>query len=355
MRVGRRRKSNKHLPRRVYQRHGRYWFVDRAGKWHDFGTDLSGVYRKLAERAGKPAALTVMNAVFDRYLVEVLPKLAPRTQSDYQRYVENLRVVFGEAPPREITAGHVFDYRNKRALRSVTQANREKSCLSSVFTAAIEWHAVELNPCHLVPRLEEAARGRYVEDAEFSAVHALASPMMQATMDLAIMTGQRESDLLSLPLSHCQDQDDGMLFVISKSKRRHPRHGKTVETAKRIIIEWSADLRAVVARVKRLGPDIRPTLLCKQTGKHKGQPYTSDGFRSNWHRLVQRSIREKVILESFTFHDLRAKSASDDTLELAHERLAHDDPKTTQKVYRRKPRKVKAAAQILEVSKDIGG
>ena len=49
------------------------------------------------------------------------------------------------------------------------------------------------------------------------------------------MTGQREGDLLNLTRS--QLSEEGIAFTIGKSKRRHPRHGKTVETAKKIIIE----------------------------------------------------------------------------------------------------------------------
>ena len=43
----------------------------------------------------------------------------------------------------------------------------------------------------------------------------------------------------------------------------------------------------------------------------------------------------------FTFHDLRAKSASDDTLQAATERLGHTSEETTKRVYVRKPTKVK--------------
>jgi integrase len=63
-------------------------------------------------------------------------------------------------------------------------------------------------------------------------------------MDLAAMTGQREGDLLKLTRS--QLSEEGIAFTIGKSKRRHPRHGRTVETAKKIIIEWSPELRAVI-------------------------------------------------------------------------------------------------------------
>jgi hypothetical protein len=54
------------------------------------------------------------------------------------------------------------------------------------------------------------------------------------------------------------------------------------------------------------------------------------------------------------FTDLRAKSASDDELEVATERLAHDDPRTSQKLYRRKPRRARPGAKIFDASGDIG-
>ena len=95
-----------------------------------------------------------------------------------------------------------------------------------------------------------------------------------------------------------------------------------------------------------LGPDIRKTLICNLQGK----PFTESGFRANWHRLIQAASKGRkarnsvaalapVLFEPFTIHDLRAKSASDDAFEDAHGRLAHDDPRTTQAIYRRKPRR----------------
>jgi hypothetical protein len=69
----------------------------------------------LATRADYLAPASTLNAVFDGYLSERLPQLAPRTQYDYRGYIENLRLVFGTAPPAAVTAGHLFDYRNKRA------------------------------------------------------------------------------------------------------------------------------------------------------------------------------------------------------------------------------------------------
>jgi hypothetical protein len=69
-------------------------------------------------------------------------------------------------------------------------------------------------------------------------------------------------------------------------KRRHPRHGAIVETAKTVIVEWSPELREVIERACKLGPDIRKTLICNLQGK----PFTESGFRSNWHRLIQSGL-----------------------------------------------------------------
>ena len=85
--TGRRIKTNKHLPQRVYLYHGRYWFMERSGKRRDLGTTEAEMYSKLAEFAERRFLLRTMNQAFDRYLLESLPHLAPRTQRDYRGYI----------------------------------------------------------------------------------------------------------------------------------------------------------------------------------------------------------------------------------------------------------------------------
>lgn len=365
--MGRRRTKNKHLPRRVYPKHGGLYFVDKDNEWHRLSDkgDLSTMYTNLAKFVDKTKPLHTMADVFDRFIVEKIPLLAPRTQSDYLGYIENLRLYFSDAPPADVTGGDVFTYRNKRAESSITQANREKSCLSSVFTACVEWKLRKDNPCREVPKLHEAERDRYVFDHEFIAVYNLApeemesepGEMMQVAMDLASITGQREDDLLKLPLRDPRVYTpEGIIFRPNKTKRRHPRHGKIVETVKVVIVEWSDDLRAVIERARSIGPPLRPTLICSLKGKkRRGKPMTGSGFRSNWHRLMTKACKPSedgtpaLLAESYTFHDLRAKRASDaEDVQEANEVMAHDDLKTTQKVYRRKPRRARAGAKILD-------
>lgn len=369
--MGRRRKSHKHLPRRVYPKHGALWFVDKNNQWHRLSdeNDLRTMYTNLAKFVDTSKPLHTMADVFDRFIVEKLPLLAPRTQSDYLGYIENLRLYFNDAPPADVTGGDIFDYRNKRAERSVTQANREKSCLSSVFTACIEWKLRKDNPCREVPKIHEPERDRYVFDHEFLAVYNLAlqemepepGEMMQIAMDLATITGQREGDLLQLPLHDARVYTpNGIVFRPNKSKRRHPRHGKIVETAKIVIVEWSDELRAVIERARSIGPQLRPTLICSMKGDRRGDPMTESGFRSNWHRLMTKASKPAqdgspaLLAAPYTFHDLRAKRASDaEDIQEANDALAHDDLKTTQKVYRRKPRRARAGAKILDTAAKI--
>ena len=150
----------------------------------------------------------------------------------------------------------------------MVQANREISCLSAIFREAIGWHAVARNPCHELRRLHEEKRTRYVTDQEYLALYSVASDRIQCLMDMATITGQREGDLLKLPnRDPSVYTDEGIVFRPGKSKRRHPRHGKMIETGKTVIVEWSAELDAVVKRLRRLGPDIRADALLHVAGR----------------------------------------------------------------------------------------
>jgi hypothetical protein len=120
-------------------------------------------------------------------------------------------------------------------------------------------------------------------------------------MDLATITGQREDDLQKLP---CQDPhvytEEGIVFRPDKTKRRHPRHGKMIETSKIVIVRWSDELRQVVDRARSLGPQAstnvvpirsRKTLICNE----EGLPYTGSGFRSNWSRLMHTALHGRKL------------------------------------------------------------
>ena len=321
--MARPRKSNRHLPPRVYLHHGAYFFVDRAGKWHRLGTSLAEMHRGYAGFI-EDRPIRTMNDLFEKYMVEIVPGKAERTQRDNQYEVRFLRVALGRMDPRAFRPRHGYSYYNARKEKSLRRALAEMALLSHIFTKAVEWGVVDKNPCKQVRKERPKPRRRYVTSEEFQAAYSVMPPMFQCAMDLAVLTGLRPGDLLALSRSNLTDE--GVLVT-------------TAETGKSLLIEWSEALQNVVDRALGLPPHIRPAIICNR----KGRPYTVDGMNSIWYRNTRKAVadNDNALLEPFQFRDLRAKSASDDNLEAAVLRLGHSDPAITNRVYRRKPARVR--------------
>ena len=140
--MGRRRKTNKHLPQRVYHRGKSYYFVDHSGKWINIGHSVAEMYRSYASILEERPIVTMEN-LFDRYMAEVAPMKAERTQRDNAYEVKFLRVALNQMIPSEFRPKHGYAYYHERRKRSLTRANAEMALLSHVFTKAIEWGVVK--------------------------------------------------------------------------------------------------------------------------------------------------------------------------------------------------------------------
>lgn len=317
VRVGRRRKTDKHLPARVYLRHGAYYLVDYNGRWIRLGATVSDMYAELG-RLTTPPTVKTMADLLHRYRMEVLPAKAAKTQKDNARSLDRLTAVFGRMRPSEVRPVDIYAYRDKRSQKGKTAANRDLEVLKHAFTKGIEWGAVASNPAGDVRKFALPRRTRYVTDAELDVVRAVASPVVRVAMDLAVLTGLRRADLLALTRDNLTDA--GILVATSK-------------TGKTLLIEWSDELRAAVAAAWALQPQVRRHLLCTRRGKQ----ITGNGFSTLW----RRTIKASEVTPPFRFHDLRAKSASDDDLASATSRLGHSSPAVTERHYRRAPAKVR--------------
>ncbi|GEM_PF-1671857 len=109
------------------------------------------------------------------------------------------------------------------------------------------------------------------------------------------------------------------------------------KTGKKQIFEWTKGLKNAVALAKSHN---RKAVSCAWLiSNERGQQYTSNGFKSNWQRLMNKAMKEGLINERWRFHDLRSKAASEH--EKGDRLLGHQDPKTTRKFYERKPTPVK--------------
>jgi integrase len=243
----------------------------------------------------------LFSVVARRYVREVFPTKAIRTQVDNEAELKNLVAVFGGMPIDAIMPMHVRQYLDIRGETAKTRANREKALFSHVYNKAREWGYTDLqNPCLGVKGFKETGRSRYVTDDEFLKVRAHAHFTVVDAMDLALLTGQRPSDVLKLKHS---DIRDGALWIVQN------------KTSARLGIEVTGELAQVIERMQKYPR--------KQSGQYivqdeKGQRVTQTALRSRFTKA-----REIAGID-FQFRDLRAKAATD-TGDLAHSQklLAH--------------------------------
>jgi len=322
--MARPRTTNAYLPKYVTVIHGAYWYRPPDAKSVRIAAegDLAGLYKFMAKLTAPEGPITRMSEVFDRYIREVVPTLAERTQKDYLRHLSILRAWCGHMHPDELEPKDIGKFLDVE--KGKIQRNRQVAVLSAVYAKAVgRWYVAQKNPCRDVERNPTHRRTRYVTDEEYLAVYTLASERTRLMMDLALITGQRQGDLIALKWEAVTDSGIRL------------QQGKT---GKKLIITKSEVLEAVLERAKALKPDLPREYVVRT---RKGRPYTSEGFRAVWQRTMNQAMRKKVIQERFTFHDLRAKSVSDsETLEQAFERAGHTSMSMTRGVYDRNFRKV---------------
>lgn len=334
--MSRPRESNQHLPKYVTRYHGAFYYKAPKEKRIRIcdADDEPAMYRFMADKLTPRGPIVTLQDCFDRYLVEVVPGLEPRTQKDYRSHLKKLGAVFGQMHPDDVKPrdiGKFLDVPKGKIAR-----NRIVGVLSAVYTKAVgRWYVADRNPCRGVERNKRKARTRYVTDAEYRAFYAICNPRLQVAMDLALLTGQRQGDILKLRWSKVTKE--GIEF----------KQGKT---SKRLLVAMSDELEAVLNRARAFLPHLPREYVLRT---EKGSAYTENGFRAMWQRAMRRASKgvkirlgggkrtEPILKERFTFHDLRAKSASDSVeFQQAYERLGHTSPSMTRAVYDRGVRKV---------------
>lgn len=318
--MGRPRKNRRDLPRHVYYKHSAFYFVDRHNKWHRLGATYADAMVAYANLMAAEARTTTMGNVLDRYQREIVPTKARATRKNNLRELGLLRKAFGQMRPDDIKPQDVYRYMDAR--KAPVAAKREKSLLSHVFSWAIQWGEATDNPCRLVrSRYTEKPRERYVTDEEFAAVYEIAPEVIKLAMELALMTGLRQGDILGIKLT---DFTENGLEV------------RTGKTGKRMIYEWTPELKSVLEGAKKLREKEKVRGVYLLVGR-QGQRYTPDGFRAMWQRVQRKAMEQDLIDKRFTFHDLRAKAASDSEDERL---LGHADAQTIRRHYKRKALRV---------------
>lgn len=336
--MGRKRRNDRHLPQRMYLDHGAYYFRHKAGKAVHLGRDLAEALTKYASLIGDRWSGRTLGDVIDRYRAEVLPlKRAESTRKQEGAQLDRLKLVFRDMAPDAVTTQHCYRYADaRRAVKrdkdgkviesrpAPSAARHEIVLLGHVFAKAIRWGVATHNPVRAMEKEIKRHDKRYVTDDEYAAVYSCATERMQVAMDLALLTGLRRTDLLSLRRANLTDEG----IVIQTSK-----------TGAGLLIEYTPDLSAVIDRAKKLKPQVGPGNYLLRT--RAGTGYSALGFSANWRRTVAKAV-EKHGIRGFTFHDLRRKSASDSaSVKEAQERLGHASEAVTRRFYMARPVRVR--------------
>lgn len=335
--MGRRPYKNNNLPPRMRarkQRSGKtYYYYEMADrKEKPLGPDYILALQEwaLLEQTG-PIVSPTFNDAADRYLVDIIPTKANRTQDDNLKELPNLREFFGDGELTEIRPLNVRQFLKWRTEKarlwmkkngmSITntsgqvRANREKALFSHIFNYARDTGLTDSpNPCQGVSAYPEEGRDTYVDDDLFKRVWEKAGAPLQDAMDLAYLTGQRPADTVAL-----SDHDirDGYL---------HIKQGKT---GAKLRIEISGKLKEVIDRIRGRRNKFKIVTTYLVVNKY-GRSVQRRAV-SAW--LVEARKAAGVPANDFQFRDLRAKAGTDKEdasgMSAAKDQLGHTSEKMT--------------------------
>lgn len=367
--MGRRRLHNPlNLPQRVYAKHGAFYYHHPKGRWEHLGRDLEAVKRRAAEIAnGLGADYGTTSFYLDEFLTACRRRvtaadLAPRTLEDYTRDSEPLKAFFGAMYPIGVEPSHVAEYLDTNLeLGRGVRANREKACLSSMFTWLIRTGqaGVKTNPCKGVKRNKETKRERYVEDEEMHATLERAPAQVWAMAELVYRTLQRPEDIIGWTPRNLTERRDPSGRVVRIIRTRQGKTGAAVD------IEITPEIDAVLTRLKAPVAKVdaeapTPKVVTGLTIIHRrdGKPYSYDGLCAMLKRR-QSAVRVRHTTEkgplatmpSWGFYDMKGKGATDMwlsgvPLEQIQVLCGHDSVTTTERYVKSRWRGIVAPNKV---------
>lgn len=314
-----------------YYDHG---LVDGKRKEEPLGADYGLAIKRWAEiereSAPPPQAVLMFKWVGERYMAEVVPTKAERTQEDNRKEFAKLCEFFDD-PPCPLEAIQPVNVRQYLTWRTKTgtgyvRANREKALLSHVWNFARDKGYTALpNPCSGIKGFKEDGRDVYVEDADYDRILEHADVCLRDAMELAYLTGQRPADVLGMT---DMDVRDGAL---------HVKQGKT---SAKLRIEVVGELAKVLARIRlrKAGYKVHSTRLVVN---EYGRPIGVNAMSRRWVKAC-----EAAKVTGLQFRDLRAKAGTDKTekagdIRQAQQQLGHSSVVMTEHyVRKRKGQKV---------------
>ncbi|MGY2995039.1 tyrosine-type recombinase/integrase [Mesorhizobium sp. URHB0026] len=164
------------------------------------------------------------------------------------------------------------------------KADKVLLSLSNVFSYSIEtaFGGIEKNPCAGIERLYKGSRKEFLWSQEqIALVRAKLAAHLLLPFEIALATGQRQGDILSLNWK----QWDGTYLLFNQSK-----------TSKKLKVKANLRLKMIYTLLPANKDKLR---ICLNS---RGRPWTKDGFKTSWGKAMG---ADGVKIEGVTYHDLR--------------------------------------------------
>jgi integrase len=360
----RQRKDGAGLPRRVYKKHGAYFFVPRepmldprdpASKEKKSWLFLARVedgeaalYRELGKLLDeKRLSAGSMPFACAEFKGHKLGEYTEETRKDYTRYLDLIASVFEDFHAAQVTTKDCADFLRAKFMGKANTARKVAALLGKLFRYIIgELGLRQDNPMDQLDlgAYKTARRTKLPTHEQIAAIRAggmessprkdngttfdtASGPMFACIIDMSYLLWARAIDIRTLKETQIiQNMVDGELrdtHIRIKPSKTEKTSGKMVDIALTPQIDDVIKrARAIKKKYEVISPYLFPT--------QNGDAYTKSGLSSMWRRAKARA----GITDDVTFKDIRALGATDaakagEDRKNIQTRLAHTSGKTT--------------------------
>jgi integrase len=234
-----------------------------------------------------------------------------KTKKSYNAYLKLIEEKFGHMPVEAVedtgARGEFKEWRDEMAV-TPRKADYAWTVLARVLSVAKDRGKIAVNVCERGGRLYEADRSEKIWTADdIKKFGEKASPELQAALMLALWTGQRQGDLLTLTWANY----DGQNIRLRQGKSKKTRADGERVGGKRVVIPVGKPLKEALDSLKVLheaakakAPDRKVVPMTILINSY-GMSWTEDGFRASWRKTCT-----KAKIDDLHFHDLRGTAVT---------------------------------------------
>ncbi len=325
LRMGRKRKFNKHYPRHLILKKGWFYYVRVVEeacppKWFALRTqDESVALRRWAEieahlnqelgfdisKIERTNKRTIaFSALVEQYFKDEVQNdteatadedaktLADSTNRNYLRMSGELKKKFNNKPTSKISRQEIIRY-HRSLKKTPYEANRRLALLHVILQFAKDEGYININPADGIKKFKEKKHNlRLEEEVLFKKIYPFAAPMLKRAIMLAFHLVQHENEVKSLKWTDFDMKKQRVSFLRQK-------------TDKPIVIDYSENptFMAFLEHLKINRRELSPWLICHASPKG-WVPYSH--FRSMWGNALDKAgYLDENGVPQFKFKEIR--------------------------------------------------